>query len=488
MDALHTFSIDRNWNLINELRNIERFEGTWENIIKREGQSLKHLKSIATVRSIGASTRIEGSKMTDDEVQVLIGNISIGKLEERDQQEVIGYYEALDIISESFQDMPVTENAIKSLHSALLKYSTKDEWHKGAYKQHANSVEATRLDGTKQTIFQTTAPGWATEDAMRLLVDWYTKEREAHPLVRAATFVYDFLSIHPFQDGNGRLSRLITTLLLLKEQYSWIEYVSFEHEIEHRKAEYYKVLMECQKNRPGEDITPWVLFFIDCLGNIQQQLMQKLERGDEDLAMSPRMQQIRMYIEHHPGARTSEIARKLGLSLPTTKKQVTLMVESGHLIRHGTGAGTNYSAKPRLISKPDRMLKFTGKESHQTFQLTVPGGNRTIKKILLTPLFKWTQPDEWVKKLHEQGLYVFIECINRKGEIFSMQFALAAFNNPYLFQPVFTLSNPIVIPDTLMNRPAYQYEYPLRVNIELGGSVTADDFLFDVLVVYDERG
>lgn len=485
---LHTFDIALDWKLINELSAIDRFGGEWSGIVRREGQSLRQLKSIATVRSVGASTRIEGARMTDHEVEVLINNLQIEKLEERDQQEVVGYFETLDLISEVYQDMLISESTLKSLHNVLLKYSTKDNWHRGQFKRMPNSVEATHADGHKHIVFETTAPGYVTEDAIRLLIEWYNNEREVHPLVRAATFVYDFLSIHPFQDGNGRLSRLLATLLLLKEGYGWIEYVSFEHEIESRKSEYYKILMECQRNRPGENITSWILFFINCLSKIQQQLIQKLETKSEDITTSPRIQQIRMYVEHHPGARTGDISVKLGIPLPTIKKEVAAMVASGLLIRHGVGAGTHYTAKPRLISKPDQMLKMSNEKSVQNFQLVQPGSSRVIKKIILTPLFKWVQPDEWTEKLYSQGLYIFINCINRKGESNSMQFSLSAFNSPYLFQPVFTLNNPIVIPDTVMDRSVYQYEYPLDITVSLNGSVAPEDFLFDVLLVYDERG
>jgi Fic family protein len=484
---LFTFQLDLNWKLVNELSSIDRYAGTWSDIIKREGQSLKQLKSIATVRSIGASTRIEGSKMTDDEVKVLIDNLSIGKLEERDQQEVIGYFETLDLISETYQDMPITESTIQSLHNVLLKHKTDDHWHKGRYKQHSNSVEAERVGEAKYTIFKTTPPGWATEDAMRKLVEWYQQEKEAHPLVRVAAFIYDFLSIHPFIDGNGRLSRLLSTLLLLKEGYGWIEYVSFEHEVESRKNEYYKVLMECQQNRPGENISPWVHFFTNCLSNIQQQLMQKLESKTEDVSTSPRMQQIRMYVEHHAGAKTGEIAVRLGLPLPTVKKDVAMMVNSGMLIRHGIGAGTNYTAKPRLITQPDRMLKLSRRETKHSFSLTTPGSSRTIKKIVLTPLFEWTQPDEWFKKLSDQGLFLFIQCTNRKGEISRNQYLLAPYTTPYHFQPVFTLFAPIVLPNTIINGTVYQYDYPIQVEIELQGSVAPEYYSFDVLVVYDEK-
>lgn len=158
---IHTFSLALDFKLMNELSSIDRFGGSWSLIEKREGrQMLKQLKSIATVASVGASTRIEGSKMTNDEVKALIfDNIKIEKLVERDQQEVIGYFSALDIISESYRDIEITESSLMNLHNILMKYSDKDQWHKGRYKQHPNSVEATNPDGTKTNIFETTAPG-----------------------------------------------------------------------------------------------------------------------------------------------------------------------------------------------------------------------------------------------------------------------------------------------------------------------------------------
>lgn len=168
----------------------------------------------------------------------MLKEIDLTKIVDRDSQEVVGYFETLEIISESFQDIPISENSLKSLHNTLLKYSQKDKWHKGDYKQHSNAVEANLPDGTRQIIFQTTEAGFPTEDAMRELVNWYAADKETHPLVKCALFAYEFVSIHPFQDGNGRLSRLLATLLLLKNGYKWIEYVSFEHEIESRKTEY----------------------------------------------------------------------------------------------------------------------------------------------------------------------------------------------------------------------------------------------------------
>jgi Fic family protein len=308
-NKVYIFKIDINWDLIGLISKIDRFDASWSSIEKREGQSLKQLKSISTVRSVGASTRIEGSKMSDAEVDVLLKNIDITKLEDRDSQEVVGYFDTLDIITKSYQDINITESSIKNLHNILLKHSKKDSWHKGDYKQHSNAVEANYPDGTKRIIFETTEAGFPTEDAMRSLFKWYKTDKETHPLVKCASFCYEFVSIHPFQDGNGRLSRLIASLLLLKNGYKWIQYVSFEHEIESKKEEYYRVLRNCQSQRPNENITEWISFFFNSLLNIQNQLLQKLESSGLQSQLSPKEKSILTFIGNHSGCKSGDIAK-----------------------------------------------------------------------------------------------------------------------------------------------------------------------------------
>ncbi len=296
---INNLELDLSMRIMSELSRIDRFDARWASIEKREGSTLKQLKTIATVKSVGASTRIEGSKMTDDEVSVLIENINISSFEERDQQEVAGYFETLDTIAENFATIGITESQIKSLHNLLMKHSIKDAWHKGEYKQVTNAVEANLPDGARQTIFKTTEPGLQTNDAMMRLIEWYNSDEETLPLVKDALFVYEFLSIHPFQDGNGRLSRLLASLLLLKNGYTWIQYVSFEHEIENRKSAYYKVLMDTQKNRPGENVTQWLTFFLSCINTIQTNLLLKLEENKKaSEKLSPREERIRFFINN----------------------------------------------------------------------------------------------------------------------------------------------------------------------------------------------
>lgn len=344
-DNVYKFKLDLDWQLIRWISQIDRFDASWTSIEKREGQSLKQLKTIATVRSVGASTRIEGSKMSDEEVEALLNRIDISKIEDRDSQEVVGYFETLEIISESFNEINISENSIKHLHNILLKYSKKDEWHKGDYKQQSNAVEASMPDGTTQVIFRTTEPGIATEDAMRQLIDWYHKETDIHPLVKCALFAYEFVTIHPFQDGNGRLSRLLSTLLLLKHGYTWIQYVSFEHEIESRKTEYYRVLRNCQSQRPNEDVTDWIYFFFDSLLTIQKQLMNKLEKRSVETQLSPKEKSVLTFISNHPGCKSGDIAKKLDIPNPTVKRLLSKLVGNNLIEKYGTGPGTNYTIK-----------------------------------------------------------------------------------------------------------------------------------------------
>jgi Fic family protein len=344
-NKVYDFKLNINWELLNLISEIDRFDSQWTAIERREGQSLKQLKSIATVRSVGASNRIEGNKMTDEEIDALLQKIDINKLTDRDSQEVVGYFDTLDMIAESFENIAITENNIKSLHNTLMKYSTKDEWHKGNYKAHNNAVEATFPDGTRQIIFQTAEAGFATEDAMLRLIDWYNAETEVPSLIKSAVFVYEFLSIHPFQDGNGRLSRLISTLLLLRNGYKWIQYVSFEHEIESRKTDYYQALRSCQAGRPNEDVTVWILFFLNALKNIQSQLMIKLEQSASVSQLSPREKSILTIIKNYSGIKSGEIAEKLSIPNPTCKRILSDLQTKGLIEKQGNGRSTSYSAK-----------------------------------------------------------------------------------------------------------------------------------------------
>lgn len=180
---------------------------------------------------------------------------------------------------------------------------------------------------------------------MEKLIDWYNNDSTTHPLVKCSLFTYEFLSIHPFQDGNGRLSRLISSLLLLKNGYNWIQYVSFEHEIENRKPEYYRVLMSCQSQRPNENVSEWGNFFFDALKNIQEQLMLKLDQSGVEIQLSPREKSLLTFIGNNVGCKSGEIAKKLGIPSPTIKRILPELIEKNLIEKHGIGPSTNYSIK-----------------------------------------------------------------------------------------------------------------------------------------------
>lgn len=483
---IHTLTFSpANWmQVTQQLSQLDRFDANWKAIERREHKTLKELKSMATVRSVGASTRIEGSRMSDKEVEILIDNLDINKLSDRDEQEVVGYHETLNLVGESYRDIPIGESGIKQLHNILMKYSTKDTYHKGQYKINSNRVERTEVDGTKTTIFETTQPGWATQEAMAQLINWYNNDSSTHPLIRTALFIYEFLSIHPFQDGNGRLSRLLTTLLLMKGGYVWIEYVSFEYEIEHRKRDYYKTLMEAQRNRPGEDVTEWVLFFLDCLKNIQDQLLDKIKQKEQRESVSVREQQIYNLIENNSGISSGEIAKKLKIPNPTVKRILSDLQAMRNLVVHGAGRGTRYSIANADLVKRDVAMILTNKERVRELTLPQAGAFLRIKKIVLIPKFDWKHPDEWGRILSQNGLYFTVHALTSKGVVFKQQYSIPGFNDPNYFQPVFIVNPNIVIPEHLGANGVFKIDFPIKCRIELSGSI--DDFDFDVMLVTDE--
>jgi Fic family protein len=332
------------WKILSLISRIDRFDASWASIEWLEGSNLRQLRHIATIQSVGASTRIEGSQMSDVDVAKLLDNIGISKIEDRDSQEVVGYFNMLDTIVDSFDAIVISETNIKNIHNQLLKYSSKDSWHRGDYKQHINAVEASFPDGSKKIIFRTTDPGFATEDAMRRLIDWYSIETEVHPLIVCAAFVYEFLSIHPFQDGNGRLSRLLTTLSLLQKGYKWIQYVSFEHEIESRKKDYYVRLRTCQAQRPNEDITDWIEFFLESLLNVQYKLEQKLAVSEQKADLSTKEKMVYSYILNYPGCKSGDVVAGLNITKPTVKRILSDLMKKELIVRYGRGAGITYMA------------------------------------------------------------------------------------------------------------------------------------------------
>ncbi|MCC6725815.1 MAG: Fic family protein [Saprospiraceae bacterium] len=282
MERKLKFDLQTTQKLLAATARIDQFKGKWEHIEQKDNRYLKELRTIATVQSIGSSTRIEGSTLSNAEVESLLKDMKITKFKTRDEQEVAGYYEALELILDQYEFIELSITNIKTLHNLLMKHSDKDQQHKGNFKQFTNRVVATYPDGTVRTIFNTTEP-FLVEKEMEASVEWANRElanRDFHSLICIGTFIYEFLSIHPFQDGNGRLSRLLTTLLLLRAGYGFVQYISFENIVELNKKDYYRSLMAGQQNRYSEDeiIGEWMYFFLKSLEELTQKLDEKYSR------------------------------------------------------------------------------------------------------------------------------------------------------------------------------------------------------------------
>lgn len=277
----------KNNEILNEISLIDEFKGSWKALKQMQPEILTYLKKVATIESVGSSNRIEGNKLSDKEIEKLLSNIKITSFKSRDEEEIAGYAELLNIIFDDYEIIPFTENYIKQFHSILLKYSTKDEHHKGEYKKVSNSVSAFDKEGKEIGIIFETASPFDTPRLMTELIDWTNKnlkERVYHPLIVIAMFVVNFLAIHPFQDGNGRLSRALTNLLLMKAGYHYVAYSSLEAVIEDNKVMYYKALRETQGMLKEEepDYATWVNFFIKSLEKQKNRLEYKIEHIAEN--------------------------------------------------------------------------------------------------------------------------------------------------------------------------------------------------------------
>jgi Fic family protein len=330
------------------LSEIDEFKGAWRLLGTLAPNRLNALRRVATIESIGSSTRIEGSQLTDREVEQLLSKLEIKKLEGRDEQEVAGYAEVMETVFHAFADILITENHLKQLHRDLLRYSVKDERHRGEYKTLPNNVGAFDKDGQMISIVFETASPFDTPRRMAGLLDWLKNARELgriHPLLIVAVFIVNFLKIHPFQDGNGRMSRILTTLLLLQAGYVYVPYSSLESVIENSNDGYYLALRETQKtiHEEAPNWQPWLMFFMRALQQQKRHLAIKIERERNALtALSELSISILDYVRGHGRVTTRDMVRETGASPNTLKATFTNLVNKKLLIRHGGGRSTWY--------------------------------------------------------------------------------------------------------------------------------------------------
>ena len=328
---------------------LDEFKGAWRALGRLAPDRLSGLRRVATIESIGSSTRIEGAKLSDREVERLLSNLDIKDFATRDEQEVAGYAEVMELVFAQSDEIELTENHIKQLHRDLLKYSEKDERHRGEYKTLANHVEAFGEDGESMGVVFETATPFDTPRLMAELVTWMQdalREKELHPLLCIGVFIVMFLAIHPFQDGNGRLSRVLTTLLLLRAGYAYVPYSSLESVIEHSKEAYYLALRRTQGQIRGDspDWQPWLVYFLTALKQQKDRLERKIERERLLIGDLPELSvQIIELCRERGRVTVAEITKITGVSRNTIKGHVSALVDKQLLTRHGAGRGTWYA-------------------------------------------------------------------------------------------------------------------------------------------------
>ena len=329
------------------LAEIDGIRGEFKSGLRMSPQAVTNLKRSTIITSAGASTRIEGAKLTDEEVQKIMQGLAVSKFADRDSQEVQGYLETLQNVFDSYQTLPLRESTILALHKELLKYSTKDELQRGQYKKKENTVGVVGPDGKVAKIMFETTPAYLTTKEMQELIEWTTEAFEKnrfHSLLIIANFVVEFLKIHPFEDGNGRLSRVLTNLLLLRSGYQFVQYVSHEQLVEKRKDEYYIALRKSQEtSKTNHDtISPWLNFFFAVIREQATKALVYLEEEKIEDTLSPKQYEVWKFISSVGEASPSEILKATGIVMPTVRQGLDRLIELGKIKRIGRGRGTRY--------------------------------------------------------------------------------------------------------------------------------------------------
>lgn len=334
--------------ILNKITKIDSFKGFWRGGLQLSPQILGRLKKSVIITSTGASTRIEGAKMNDEEIARLLRGLKSQKPVGRDAEEVAGYADLLGRIFDNHKTLKLTEGRILQFHKILLNFSSKDQVHKGKYKSKDNIVVAINEEGKQVVLFKPTPP-YLVKKEMDDVIFWTNREldtKERHPLLIIANFIFEFLAIHPFTDGNGRLSRALTNLLLLKAEYSYIPYISLDEIIEEKQSEYYLALRATQKNHKTdkEDITPWLEFILDALA--EQTIRAEKLMGSEDMEKLLSEKQLKIYhlFDKNDTLSILEIGKELKEKIPrvTVKQVLARLVVLKLIERIGLGRSTRY--------------------------------------------------------------------------------------------------------------------------------------------------
>jgi Fic family protein len=334
-------------DLLRLVGEVDEFKGRWQALGSLAPERLAALRQVATIESAASSTRIEGVQLTDSEVDQLLSRIGTEPFDTRDEQEVAGYAEVTELVFESWGDLPFTENHIKQLHGILLKYSDKDERHRGSYKTISNNVEAFDEKGRSIGIVFETATPFDTPRLMEELVGWTAqalKENKHHPLLVIAVFIVRFLAVHPFQDGNGRLARVLTNILLLKAGYRYVPYSSLERVIEENREQYYRSLRSAQVtlDKSESQLETWLRFFLLCLVQQKNSLAAKIERERLMASLPPLDDKLLQLTRQHGRLTLNEAVILTGANRNTLKLHFRQLVQAGRLKLLGRGRSSWY--------------------------------------------------------------------------------------------------------------------------------------------------
>lgn len=334
-------------NLLTLIAEIDEYKGRWVGGAQLNPQVLARLKQSVLVTSTGASTRIEGAQLSDEDIEKLMRGIAIQRFADRDVQEVTGYFELLQNVFEGWAELPLRESVIKHFHQELLKYVEKDVLHRGDYKKIDNKVHMVDEAGQSIGILFDTTPAYLTPTAMQALVEWTVERLETkayHPLLIIGNFLVEFLQIHPFQDGNGRLSRILTNLLLCQAGYLYMPYASHEKLIEENKPEYYLALRTSQKTlgTEQEDILPWLNFFLEIVRVQSKTAVELLSDANFEKTLSPNQLLVWRYLQTVDEASPLNISQQTQVVRVTVGQVLRYLLKLEKIERLGQGRGVRY--------------------------------------------------------------------------------------------------------------------------------------------------
>ena len=345
---IDTSNFNFSTQILNTITTIDKFNGYWNGSFNTTNKRvLLNLKKISTIESIGSSNRIEGNKLSDTEIATVLKNLNKNSFRDRNDEEVAGYANLLNTIFDNYINIPVTENHIKYLHKVMLNVVSKDNAHCGEYKKIPNSVVAFDKHGIEiGTIFETATP-FDTQRLMTELITWINQaleEKILHPLIVIAIFVVHFLAIHPFQDGNGRLSRALTILLLLRSGSSYVPYSSIESIIELNKTAYYSALRQSQKNIWNGKVNyePWIEFFLSILQQQVRNLEAKMKRLKQETSLSKNAKVIAEFFMKQPEWTARELSEKSNVNLETVRKILQSLCKQNYIVKFGTTKSSFY--------------------------------------------------------------------------------------------------------------------------------------------------